>query len=1153
MATFGRPGGFHFPASSRPIASSPSGSLSSSTPSSRKGSCNFRDLNLGHKCGCVTFWGDESRLHQNGASLPRSEIALTGEECVWCICGHHACYHHLVARPTHSKDDISTHDSSTSTAQLKTSGTRINPLQVGIHSQLKSQPEPGSLHNLGTSFYIPSSSSSAAAPKPSILSGDSHQLPSDASTSILPPVPSICLAGGSTSKTDKLPSIKTPVHSFPGNHNRSKLGESVDPSGLGLSLYDKEGNDVLGRSEAATSDTHREDHRLSFNGERAHRRIRNLSVGNQSLSNISRGILVSSIEQRHNIPPLVTGDTVPNTPAPDDIILSATEVATPTEANTPDLNALQEEIEGARATIDLVNGKLAEHARFRASEPRDSKGSSAKSSSLASTTLVAPHAPSPINMSRRAPYLNELTQQPSLLDDSKHQYMAKIMSKIAAHLSNISAMISSYPQQSASLRSLGERIEGLEGMSFSFVHPDELAERFEDVDVRLTELENWKEELNNIYRRQTISVNNSFKSNETDEAAAGVDLALCEIEGIKERLQDLEDLAPSSVYPWEVEVVFLPWGPDLKGVWYPPHELSSNRDYCDTDEWSQARSQRLTARASQNGQQSGWSNHDIAGWAGNRDQWLSPKSCGQRNKTFRRLQSRGFVRTVSITNENASNIMSAISRAFDSMPLLSAPSNINANAPERNQQGFVKSLPGLSAQFIPLKRVPHHNRLQFLTPAEMATPAIWDAQFLRAGVLMRINNGLRRLYVTQSSAYMQDPDDASAWTWQKIRELPRVPMQDKDHPMENMAEYSGQIGEADAKEHCWTYCPLLDPPLSVAASFASHHSHQSRHSNPPALDEEQSSVPTRKGPEASPKRFSKKTKQPVSPLSEFRNVDEQSARQLQPSGTSKRRVRSTSDFETNSTSPSPRISVPLTAPPSRPSISKVKRRRISRSPEFGGFDDMAADADTEMHEYHNKKAGIDEEDEGQAEMSPANDVSHEAYGLTPRRSKEPPSPFCAPEQISSLGLSRAAAAFSREPSHDQQIQAADKEDGPLLVSSSGGPTSVRVHAYATPHSGNGLKLGETVNECYEGDTEADSTNEQYARMYALAREQAVDHEEEWEGLKEDEEDEEDELDEEEEESASFISDEEVESAMEDGEVEDEELGEDSDDDADDAY
>jgi hypothetical protein len=173
---------------------------------------------------------------------------------------------------------------------------------------------------------------------------------------------------------------------------------------------------------------------------------------------------------------------------------------------------------------------------------------------------------------------------------------------------------------------------------------------------------------------------------------------------------------PTMLNPWEVEVVLLPWGRELRGIWFSPdqpmHDLTKPTTQ-DSEEWTQARSLK-PAQSLQNlrdtdsspnpgakglfsDTESGWSSQAISDWASeSTDDWLYPKACGANNLVYKRLLSRGFIRNVTLHSANARDIQATLSHAFsDVMEWLQFT--------DRDEDQMVAAHPALRASFIPLR------------------------------------------------------------------------------------------------------------------------------------------------------------------------------------------------------------------------------------------------------------------------------------------------------------------------------------------------------------------------------------------------------------------------------------------------------------------
>ena len=376
------------------------------------------------------------------------------------------------------------------------------------------------------------------------------------------------------------------------------------------------------------------------------------------------------------------------------------------------------------------------------------------------------------------------------------------------------------------IRSYGQRLDLLESLSFSHVPLEELQERFEHFDGRILDIEQWRTERdrehaspepvtapNNGRRRllptdtDSFSSDVSFDSNAAAHTEAVVMATLAtnaitdpRIEALEGRVTDLENAGPPSfARPWQVQVVLLPWGRHLRGIWFSSTEATQRSMRSSTqDEWSGAQSiPKLSYKSSDS---AAWTTESIQAWANEAQDWLSPKACGPSGSVFQRLASRGLIQDVALTATDSRHILSTLRAAFGK---ILGQSRAEVSPPATHQ--------ALSEDFIPLRKIRKSSRLRFLTPSEMITSATWDAAFLDASVLMKIGDGQRRLYLTTPDAYLQPPDDG--YTWTNLRQLPIFDAS----AGEQAAQASGTAIEA-----CWSYNEQLDHAVSTHSSFASH-------------------------------------------------------------------------------------------------------------------------------------------------------------------------------------------------------------------------------------------------------------------------------------------------------------------------------------------
>ncbi|KAK5124446.1 hypothetical protein LTR85_001663 [Meristemomyces frigidus] len=556
---------------------------------------------------------------------------------------------------------------------------------------------------------------------------------------------------------------------------------------------------------------------------------------------------------------------------------SATEVATPSLNGTPDLRAF---------------GALGSQARTSPSGIPSLRVAATPSPAIHARPTTEPVQPS--GSGRSAQHLLPPSSNPAL-----------------------SAL-----EMTGLLHTVNRRIDILESLSFSHVPLDEIQDKFELFDGRLLDLEQWRadqpqdgaspapaESSGSKRRRLLPTEDNSFGSEGSFDSAAAahteaVVLATLaataetgpRIDALESRVADLESAAlPTFARPWHVQVVLLPWGRDLRGIWFSAleatqHSLRSSQQV--SDEWTGAQSApKLSFKSTANG---AWTTESIQAWADEAQEWLSPKACGPGGMAFQRLESRGLVQDVTLTATDSRHFLSTLVDAFGDVL---RPSEVTGSG----QSGHCQAL---QESFIPLRKVRKSSRLRFLSPSEMVSSATWTASFLDSSVLMKVNDGQRRLYVTTREAYLQP--NAAQWSWQTIRQLPMF-----DATGEEQAAQASHV----AIEACWTYNERLDQPVSAHASFASHASHDSQwiiHSQQSHQEEGGN-----KGRPMSPQSEARPKRQRTVSLPSSSSAAEQVKASLP-----KRRVAS---FETGTTLPLSEGQIAL--------LATAKRRRISTSPE----------------------------------------------------------------------------------------------------------------------------------------------------------------------------------------------------------------------------
>ncbi|EME42729.1 hypothetical protein DOTSEDRAFT_73513 [Dothistroma septosporum NZE10] len=363
-----------------------------------------------------------------------------------------------------------------------------------------------------------------------------------------------------------------------------------------------------------------------------------------------------------------------------------------------------------------------------------------------------------------------------------------------------------------------------------FQEADETHERLDAVDGRVGELETWRQEQDQSKtsqeteesdkptsreKRRLLSMETgSFASDASfDEHAAAQTEAVVlatlaataetgpRIDTLESRVLSLESAAlPTTARPWHVQVVLLPFGRQLPGIWFSASESTRHSIRSATqalDEWSGSRPASGSSFIS-TASSGAWTTESIEAWARQtQNQWLSPKACGPSGTVFQRLASRGLVRDMTLQSPDARHICSTLSTTFGDV--------LN---PEKNIPDPAATYQGLQERLIPLRKVKKSTRLRFLSSAEMVTSTSWTAEFLESSVFMKINDGERRLYLTTPEAYTQPSQPG--WSWLALKDLPACDLPGDSHPVQTIDSLI---------EACWTYNDRLDHAISVHSSF----------------------------------------------------------------------------------------------------------------------------------------------------------------------------------------------------------------------------------------------------------------------------------------------------------------------------------------------
>lgn len=381
-------------------------------------------------------------------------------------------------------------------------------------------------------------------------------------------------------------------------------------------------------------------------------------------------------------------------------------------------------------------------------------------------------------------------------------------------------------------RNFEGRLDQLENASFSHKPLEILQEDHDLLRVEVTELEGRVESVEKQQMAQTDngSVRSYYANGSLDSRSSSALIASAidahRIEALESQILELQAVAPPCFSrPLDIEVVFLPFGRELRGIWSSESSTTqrSRMNSGSGDELTQTQQHSALAAA-----QARLTAHDYpVAWenlvsksGSEQSPWLAPRSCGPNSVVYERLRSRGLVKTIQIRGPDARDVQAAMLHAFGDLPGTIAEDPFTSDNCHRSPMSVPRSLRkslGLQHSWIPLRKVHKNSSLRFLNTTEMITPALWTVQFLVSSVAMRSAAG-RRLFVTQSDSYTQDLGATTSWTWRKLRQLDRV--------------YSdtgiNHTPEADAHERCWEFNEHFDahesspsPPSQVFLAIRS--------------------------------------------------------------------------------------------------------------------------------------------------------------------------------------------------------------------------------------------------------------------------------------------------------------------------------------------
>jgi hypothetical protein len=560
--------------------------------------------------------------------------------------------------------------------------------------------------------------------------------------------------------------------------------------------------------------------------------------------------------------PVVTDDPFSNLQGfgwTEDFAQSATDNATPTQAMTPDWMALQGGDNNLsrdfRALVDEISHHASDEQVAQTTSPPTAKRGHPSASAGTGQAKPGEHvSPSGTNPASRS--IGELGNSRDVELSTEPRPLVQSLQRLVNLLEEHASQWTAYPELAKEVRMHAMRLEGLENASFPNSPVEDVADRIELLDVRVTDVEGTVDELNKqlvldddasvdrrrLHRGQKMmgenSVNSSFMSNASGRTrasgvstsssaliAAAIDRVelMSRVEALESKVTDIESVAgPSPARPWEVEVIVLPWGRDMRGIW---ESVDSPMDaHTRNEQWAQPRSSfgknRDDATAHSKKDQIGWNGETIQLWAEDTGDWKSARACNNRSKVYKRLASRGLVFNVQIIGGTAKDVSDAMMTENGDM-IRSLENMANPNSTRITSSGSFSdgggTMLGLRSPFVPLRKIHKESKLEFLSCEELLTPTLWTVDFLASSVVMKRVGGQRTLFVTHPAGYLQSDQSCGAdWTWAKLRQLPRV-----DHRQSSTEAGVPQVLEANAKESCWEWDLRLDPPVSSYSSFSS--------------------------------------------------------------------------------------------------------------------------------------------------------------------------------------------------------------------------------------------------------------------------------------------------------------------------------------------
>ncbi|KAI9889875.1 MAG: hypothetical protein M1814_004710 [Vezdaea aestivalis] len=765
-----------------------------STPTA--GGCHYQDLTLGDRalcCGCRRFHTD--------ATLSSSKSNDNGE---WCFCGHHSCYHdrvELQGTPSSQPRDRSV-DQRAIGMERSASYDRIFDDDV-LRTRRVQREETQDL-----------------PPLPSQL-----------------PITTIDQHHQHFSLQEKMGSHiqhSTCEHSFPSPAAASRAFGFASFDSLGRPSF-LASTHTTGRKITSNEDTRNDQEpqrpvQPSFSTS-IHPRDYQCSGTSKATSpchDIKSGFRTSTKA------PLVRDDGLRvDVDMEDDIdSQAATELVTPSVRTSPDVYAFAESADQSR----LINQTFVEVTQAL-NGPRDSVNEDQGDQSCQKVAIK-------LLQSFRAWAKQQGPERVPLDPNLQQAYRDRLSKNLHVQIQIILGCLREYSGVRTQIRGLNHRVEALENTSFSAGSNDGIADKVEYQDSRLLEVEGSLEDLTQwkaILDQRSIGSLQAPTSSITSATGQSTsstgplshldsNVAVCvqqsqiNLERLVQRVNAIESYAlPSRSSPWRINVVILPWGRNLRGIWNPcKNGGSPEHSELVEHEWTQHNSLTLlpehrakdSLKVSHQGRDAGF----IRRWASTTNDWMSAKACDSSSTVYQRLQSRGLVGPIQLCGASARDLDFAVESAFgnalDAMNGGRQAVNLLGTAVYREQPGNSGIPEGLGSRFIPLRKIRKISRLQFLGPRDLVSPTLWDAMFLQSDVLMNPHRQNKTLFLTTRDAYLQHRHTSSIdWTWDALRELSIRP----NSNLKN-TDIDAQISAAELTD-CWNVDSRIDATQAERPHF----------------------------------------------------------------------------------------------------------------------------------------------------------------------------------------------------------------------------------------------------------------------------------------------------------------------------------------------